>query len=69
MTTTQAIVIIIISLTCALFLAFDVKGMCWIGACPPLPSPPSPAVGCREMAPMCVCDSENCCQWHWVCVQ
>lgn len=39
------------------------------GSCGIPPIPPIPPIGCRELAPRCVCDSTGTnCWWEFVCV-
>jgi hypothetical protein len=40
------------------------------GSCGIVPIKPIPPIGCKDLAPQCVCDSngQNC-YWTWVCVK
>lgn len=36
--------------------------------CGPLPIKPVIPIGCKDLVPMCTCDSQGKCSWSWVCV-
>jgi len=38
-------------------------------ACGYPPQPPLPAIGCREMVPVCNCSNNGQCQWYFQCVR
>jgi hypothetical protein len=42
---------------------------CSAGQCGIVPIKPIPPIGCKDLTPVCVCDSNGTeCHWEWVCV-
>lgn len=38
-------------------------------ACGNPPIPPIPPIGCMDLRPVCICDTEGHCDWQWECVE
>ena len=51
-------------------LMIPTPGVCLSGDCGIVPIKPIPPIGCKDLTPVCLCDSrgQNC-RWSWQCVK